>query len=355
MARELLNMMLEEDFKDFANVESVSDSIEESNKKGDIVFHLDINEEKLKKITENISSDFDVFKFENLKHQSEYFDDYSDTVKIIRKATMKKALPFLFKILNEEDKNFGGMLFINSETGFMLNPLHPLIFAKILRGEIETPKEFDIFIYEFENENNYNYMKNWQDNGDWSSNFDYYDIEKYRQENENKIIIEALKMHSIMFEIYSEYNNPNIKNKIKIVGSQKNFDTVYDLYNIDSEITVEKESEIQTIMIPLQIITKGEILPYIGYTAVNKNIRTVALPGNATGNLNHAAHGGEKQVCTGDKPNNIIEGWYTLSKINANSVWYKTYINVYHKEITKAAFIFDQELLKKFIAEQAAK
>ena len=334
---DLLTAVLEEEFNDFVdNFKSKKDDakINLVNCKGDVVIPSLLKSEVFEKIKDAIDNKFNPYVENNYIRVNDYYRSISDSVKILRNVDSQKGLNFTLKTLVQKakDSTFAGMLLINRDTGFIFNPAHPLNISLIKKGKVNLPDKFDIFIFNFKNDLKDNENK----------------------EEVEKTIDEAYKMHLIYANLFLTKMIENIEYKITVENSQTDFDRIFFLSDTKSSIRIYKDisKNFNTILFPLQILSKGELVPYIGWGGITKEIKSMSLYGNASGNLKAYHYSSNLSVCTGDKNNQSIEGWYTLSKINVNSTWFSNYVNKYFQEITFAGHKLAVDILLDKLPEE---
>ena len=328
-AFDMLEAVLTEEFNDFQ--ENFSSKREEEkinlvNNQGDVIVPLTIDREVFEKINNTIDSRLSINVEDYAIDAKILFNSINDNVKIVRDVDAVKGLKFIFKYLveNAENSKFAGILIINRRTGFVFNPVHPFNIFLIKSGKVNLPEKFDIFIFEFNTE-----------------------------ENELNLIDEAYKMHLLYYTLFKNHMLENIEYKMNIINAHHNFDNILFLNDIDAKIDVEKRisKNFKSIAFPLQVLSKGELVPYMGWGAISAEIRAIPLYGNGSGNLKSYYYSSNNDVCTGNKSNQSIEGWYTLSKINFNSTWFNHYLNVNYRDIFLAGHILARDILTGKIDE----
>ena len=330
---DLLTATLKEEFNDFVdNFKSKKDDskIDLVNDKGDIIIPSMVKSEIFEKIEDTIDNKFNSYVEDNYIYVNDYYRAISDKVKILRNVDSQKGLNFALKTLVQKanDSSFAGMLLINRDTGFIFNPAHPLNISLIKKGKVNLPDKFDIFIFNFKQDLN--------------------------KEEIEKTVEEAYKMHLIYANLFLKKRIENLEYKITVEDSQTDFDKIFFISDTKSSIRIYKDisKNFNTILFPLQVLSKGELVPYIGWGGITKEIKSMSLYGNASGNLKAYYYSSNLNVCTGDKNNQSLEGWYTLSKINVNSTWFLNYVNKYFQEITFAAHKLAVDILLGKLPEE---
>ena len=328
-AFDMLEAILTEEFNDFQ--ENFSSKREEEkivivNDKGDVVVPLAIDREVFEKINNTIDSKLSINVEDYAIDAKILFKKISDEVKIVRDVDVAKGLKFVFKYLieNAENPKFAGILIVNRRTGFVFNPVHPFNIFLLKSGKVDLPEKFDIFIFEF-----------------------------IEEETELNLIDEAYKMHLLYYTLFKNHMLENIEFKLNIINAHHNFSDILFLNDIDAKIDVEKRisKNFKSICFPLQVLSKGELVPYMGWGAISSDIRAIPLYGNGSGNLKSYYYSSNNEVCTGNKSNQSLEGWYTLSKINFNSTWFSKYLNAFYRDIFLAGHMLTRDILTGKIDE----
>ncbi len=333
---DFLTAVLVEEFNDFVdNFKSKKDDakINLVNDKGDVIIPSMLNAGVFEKIESTIDDKFNSYEYTNYICVDKYYNAISDKVKILRNVDSQKGLNFALKTLVQKanDSTFAGMLLINRDSGFIFNLAHPLNISLIKKGKVNLPDKFDIFIFNFKN-----------------------DFDDENKEEVEKTVDEAYKMHLIYANLFMKKMVENLEYKITVEDSQTDFDKIFFLSDTKSSIRIYKNisKNYNTILFPLQILSKGELVPYIGWGGITKEIKSMSLYGNASGNLKAYHYSSNLSVCTGDKNNQSIEGWYTLSKVNVNSTWFANYVNKYFQELTFAGHKLAADILLGKLPEE---
>lgn len=210
-----------------------------------------------------------------------------------------------------------GALWIDeTKPNWVLNPLHPLVAYGIMNGMYELPKEVTMLLFLYKN---------------GSSNFN-----KIRDE-----YVDAMKsLFGAELKIIDKTLNFDIESQIQVRVTQKDFDNIYapSMTSAYVEYNSTMPRGLMAI-VPVQSITKGEILPYYGNAIVSEGGVGMNLPGTISGNIKYGFYNGRDRegVCTGDYSNRSIVGWRTLNRLNINSTWYSEHINRNFKSIALAA------------------
>jgi hypothetical protein len=123
------------------------------------------------------------------------------------------------------------------------------------------------------------------------------------------------------------------------ITDERRANDVSELFALESSVTVSRRVDRDTkIMIPVHVITKGEMLPWYGTAIISAGGYGQMLPGNLSGNIkfSHYNDGDRDGVCTGNYSNRSEKGWRTLNRLNINSTWYNGYLHAEFRIITKA-------------------
>ena len=319
---DMLEAVLREEFKDFKdNFSQKTDSelLKVVNEKGDVIAPLTIKKDAFEQVEKTFDEVFDLRDEDNAEDAAYLYRAISDKVKIIRNVDADKGLKFILKTLmtRAEDNAFAGILIINRMTGFVFNPLHPFNTFLLINGKVNLPNTFDIFIFDFKIKEDLEYIE------------------------------EAYKLHLSYFLLFKNSLKENIEYKIEIRDERSNFDEIMFVSDVDAEIQIRKvvSHNFETLGIPLQILSKGELVPYMGWAAITKDIKAIPLWGNGSGNLKSYHYSTDQIVCTGDKSKESLEGWYTLSKINFNSAWFSRYLNQNYRDLFTAGYMLSRDIL----------
>jgi len=305
MAKELLELILNKEFFDIKKKlqknKGDNQTIEIINNEGDVLMPLKANVEfnKIKdalKQTKYFDKSFSENDFYNYKDfMSEYV---SDKVKILKNINLVKFLKVFVKELFE-NKRFYGCI-ITDEDNFYLNISHPLILKYLKDKQYkDLPKKFTALFFEIP--------------------------ESKIKEFDKDIFSAAIQRHLIFTKLYGLVTE-TARAEIKIIDEYLSHESHFE---INSYLKIEKRLSINEILIPLQIATKGEMIPWFGYALINAKGQGFSSIDFATGNI--ADHSGwyssDAEICTGDYNRYTLTGWYTLSKINLNSMFNSFIIN----------------------------
>jgi len=239
----------------------------------------------------------------------------------------------LLKQLADEEMVYGVVLQgINGNEKFAINPLHPIVAFLITAGLLELPDEGKIHVFEWK-ENKFDKVK-----------------EKSDINSEIKSYIKDFKK---IFEIAPDI----IKEPIKLIQEASISDSditsiIEDPFveSLNANIFINKKdsgnadiNKIKSILIPHQLIVDGTLSPFYGLSIIkdpsNSNIQGAALGPMATGNIsldhydgergfkNWSTSGNNTNVCTGSESATSPRGWFTLSRVNLNSMYYSDVIS----------------------------
>jgi len=324
---DLFEGLLNEEFQDLK--ESLTsptgevEAIDIVNEKGDIIIPSKINAEAFKSLQDEFDERLDSGLSTNYIYASNLFEGISDRVKTLRNVDEEKGLEFIFKTLIQraDDNMFAGLLIIKDD--FVLNASHPFNMYLLKEELIELPETFDVFVFEFKDERNLS----------------------------DRLIESAYNMHYLYQSLFLSEAIVDAEYSIKLERESKDFDKIFTIQETDAYLEFRKNSSIdfETILFPLQVLSKGELVPYMGWGAIDKDINSIDLFGNLSGNLRGYHYSNAQEVCTGSKSNRNIEGWYTLSKINYSSTWFSEYLSRYYREI----FVAGHKLAKDILLGEA--
>jgi hypothetical protein len=322
MAVDIFELLLNEEFSDFVkgNKEEKS-KIDFINNKGDSLFTFIDNEDSLKGIFQRLfeitfKPHDEVFK----RHERLFEDIISDDILETENINFEEGLMLLEEMISEKD--FAGCLFINGET--VLNISHPFILFQILKEKEKWFNKEGKFVF-------YSFSENALENASFK---------KFEQE--------TYKEATLALKLINDFATEELESKRTVVNESRNFSDIYNVSSINSYIEVNIKVEADYAIIPLQIASRGELVPYFGMALLDlKPIRDGYAPSgwshwtNFTGNLSN-----DNNVCSGDKSNKTLEGWYTLSKININSMYFQTIINPAYVNIAKGYLKITKDILK---------
>ena len=321
---DLFEAVLNEEFNDFRKSFQNKKNLENIklvNEKGDVLIPSSLTSNDIYDINEKISFSMNCNEEDNYINVDRLFDAISDRVKTLKNVDNVKGLEFIFKFFMKNYKNnkFAGILIFNDD--FVMNITHPLNLWLLRNEKIKLPEKFNIFIFEFKEE----------------------------IPLKEKIVEDAYKMHALYLTLFTQHIIEKAEYRIKIIRSETDFRDIYSLAATEAYVKIEKEMShnFNTVLFPLQILSRGELIPYAGWGAidVSDDIRAIDTHGLITGNLKGYHYSDSQSVCTGNKPTNSIEGWYTLSKVNVNSTWFSNYVHIFYREIYYAANKLAYEVL----------
>jgi hypothetical protein len=317
--------------------EVVSDDVQFVNKKGDIYiplskrYRIGSNEGSLRFprfIPGGYSNDplfYNPMYFQDFK--SKYLSPEVTTITYNRTL----SIPTMIKQLAEEEKIYG--VIIQSKDGdYAINPLHPLVAFLIAADLLKYPDEGKLHIFEWK-ERRFDSVKEAMNN---SSH-----IESYIKDYE-KIFAMA---PDIIKEPVVIKQRASIDNRDITALIEEPF-----VENINTVIKVIKNSEgstnltnIKSLVIPHQLIVDGTLSPYYGlsniFSPTDSSITGYGLGPMVTGNISQSHDGGNRKyssfqnssnsgnVCTGSENSVVPKGWFTLSRVNLNSMYYSDVID----------------------------
>jgi len=275
------------------------------------------------KDNENIKSiGFDAYR---VRKYSSYI---SDDVKIIKNIELKKILEIQEKLFNSEE--FMGIIIYDPDTKMTLNISHFLILLQLLLDEKfyekMLNKKFDIFIFK---KNADSELAKIEKNINSK-----YSIEEINTINkiQQKWLTEIIKISVIGInlmkdaKLHSEIENYNIKNFYSISEEINPFEI-----NMAIDISIQTKIYDYNIIVPIHtLVNRGEFIPYFGVAPIIPNRDTTGLnlyfTGFLTGNILDSLNI-TTSVCTGNYNNRTLTGLMTLSKINANSMYFDNILN----------------------------
>jgi len=233
-----------------------------------------------------------------------------------------------------DDENIYGVVIqgIDDESNFSINPLHPVTAFLITSGFLKIPENGKLHIFEWRKSKSDFIREKSNDEGQ---------VNKYIKDYEEffKISPDIIKK-SISIEQVASINsneiediieNPFVENIEAVVNISKNTRTSNDIENVKS------------ILSPHQLIADGTISPYYGISMItsptNDSIVGYALGPMATGNISLENSAGSRtfeswsksgyscNVCTGSYSSSTPKGWFSLSRVNLNSMYYSSVIS----------------------------
>ena len=319
MAKDILELMLNEEFDDFKKNNSESTTqIEIVSKTGDVVVPFEDNEDSLKGLFQRIFlNKFQIGNDRIFLDKSKFYNEIiSNDILETGKIKFEDGFELLKDLINEE--NFAGCNFINDEK--VMNISHPIVLAEIVK--------------------NFNQYKNIEGNFIFYSFNESDDITKKIPE-----LTESVKRDvEWIIKISSEFANSDLKSVCNIINERRNFE-LNQISFLDAYIEVNEEVEVDYNIIPLQILSQGEIAPYFGMALITVNETTVkgcSHFSSLTGNISN-----DGTVCCGDKNNRTLEGWRTLSKINANSMYFQNIIPKFYYASTQGYLEVSKKILNE--------
>jgi hypothetical protein len=114
-------------------------------------------------------------------------------------------------------------------------------------------------------------------------------------------------------------------------------------------VKFETRLDVKTILTPVQIYTRGEMVPAYGYLVHNDRAKAFSSVDFVTGNISETAGWSSAygELCTGDFNRRTLTGWYTMSKCNLNSMYFSQIVRKdTWFEATKAALDIDKMILQ---------
>jgi len=234
-------------------------------------------------------------------------------------------LPTLLKDLAELDSTYGVIIQV-ADKNYIFNPLHPVNAFLVALGLHELPKKGELHIFEWTDA-----IKN-QING-----FEENATQKYIKDYQ--ILFEKIPQ-LLMLEKYESFTqNVNIPE-----ARATNLITEPFVEDIQSIISISRQSEdrsrIKSILVPTQVAVDNMVTPYYGLLKINSptlstlfgKVFTPMISGNIqVGNgfslqaMNENAN--IENVCTGSENAILPSGWFTLSRINVNSMYFDNIVD----------------------------
>ena len=312
MTKDILEMILNEEFNDMVkNLDSGEDSekIDLINNHGDLLAPVNVDSDK-------IVSLFDEYEDIDAEYidKGYAFEAIGSSIKKV-KCSLKKALLIENEMIENNSNKFAGMLAYNRGANFAVNISHPYVKFLISKSLFKVPKGTEFWIFE--------YCK--------GHKFD------------DKTIERSFEANSLMLSFLDKSIKTNVEYKSRVINQNTDFEQITSLAFMNAEVRVEKRLDINTIVIPLQIFSKGFFIPYFGWAVINNTPSGVNLFGNKTGNLGRLR--GHSNVCTGELNNTTLQGWYTLSKVNTTSMYFDYCLHPEFKEYNLGAMLAGQKFL----------
>jgi len=247
------------------------------------------------------------------------------------------SLESLLQQLSESEEVYGVVIQAGSGRNAMsINPLHPMVAFLIMSGLMELPQEGKLHVFEYNSSGQAkaNYGRN------DSNHMDSYvkDYEKFFGMSSN-IVRDPVKIRQSASirdsSISSIIEDPFIENLKGINVDIRKEDR--DSASLD---------KIKSLVVPAQLIMDGTVCPYYGISSITdpttSSIRGRGLGPMVTGNISLDHYSGEKRytdfyktanttnVCTGSESSSVPKGWFTLSKVNLDSMYYSDVIDTSH-------------------------
>jgi hypothetical protein len=243
------------------------------------------------------------------------------------------SMPVLLKQLAEEDSIYGVVLQKKgTDSRYAINPLHPMVAFLVTAGLLELPEEGKLHIFE------------WKDSKVKSI------LKKMDKPSE---IREYISDYEKFFGLSAEIIRDPVTVRQRANINDHNITSLIEdpfIENINAKIKITKDDtgqsdldKIKSMVIPHQIIVDGTLSPFYGISCIkqptNSNIRGVALGPMVTGNISQCHDGGQRtfknfqnsantcNVCTGSENSVTPKGWFTLSRVNLNSMYYSDVIS----------------------------
>jgi hypothetical protein len=244
------------------------------------------------------------------------------------------SIPSLLKQLSEDD-NIYGVILQGKEGHYAINPLHPIIAFLITADLLPYPDEGKLHIFEWKYSEK-GYIKNKMDNQNHVDHYidDYQkffglspDIIKENITINQTAAIDSADISSIISQPFVEHLNA----VIKITKKTENTGAL---------------SKVNSLVIPHQLVADGVFSPFYGLSIIKRPthdsdyVKGCSLSPMTSGNINqvHNHREGESyasfydsafdgNVCTGSRSPSVPSGWFTLSKVNLNSMHYSDIID----------------------------
>ncbi len=266
----------------------------------------------------------------------EYIERNITTVSYNKSISISSMLEQIAK----EQSTYGVVLQYKNSGGRWqsFNPLHPMVAFLIMAGLMELPEEGKLHLFEFKSSQ----MSK-------ATEFD---------SDDKKIIDGFKKDYERFFEIAPNIHKEPVKLKQSATISQSTVSDIIDdpfVENIRATVEIHKDTTsasqtegIKSIIVPNHLIMDGTASPYYGIATVTSpssgSMRGLALGPMATGNISlyHNEDGryrtysnfyetaSDCNVCTGSESSSTPKGWFTLSKVNLDSMYYSDVIDMNH-------------------------
>ena len=317
----------------------IDDKVQFINDKGDIY----IPYSKLYKPGSTGDTKFPLFapnKGDETMREMRYFEKFRDDWLNPNITTIgynrSISLTSLLKQLADEDTVYGVVLQgINSQSEFAVNPLHPMVAFLVTAGLLELPEEGKLHVFE------------WKETK--------LDTVKRRSDNQTRIK-EYVKNYKKFFETVPHIIKEPVKVRQTSSINNTYVNAIIDdpfVENINATIKIDKVDtdqgdlrKIKSIVIPHQLIVDSTLSPYYGISVVispaDGSMKGYALSPMATGNISLDNYSGDctfqewstsgstTNVCTGSYSSTNPRGWFTLSRVNLNSMYYNNVIAMDH-------------------------
>ncbi len=229
-------------------------------------------------------------------------------------------LPTLLSQLADNEKVYG--VIIQNEK-YMINPFHPLVAFAITTNMMQYPDEGQLHIFE------------------WS---DYVERQISRPTRDAKKAEETFeKKYEKIFETFDHLIKRPMQEKHKASVNSSEVEALVSfplLEDLDLEIKVEinqngSSDGIKSILVPAQLAIGDTAIPYYGLMFIDhprNSGKGFNLTGMMSGNLNQGFddidtfydsvnYPSSGNVCTGSESASNPKGWFTLSKVNINSMF----------------------------------
>jgi len=246
------------------------------------------------------------------------------------------CLPTLLKQLSESPDVYGVVL--QKKVGrksFDINPLHPMVSFLIMSGLMELPDEGKLHVFE------YNSSGKAKTANALESTQGKRLTKSYMKDYEKFFAISG----DIMRDPVKISQNASMRDsEISALIEDPFIENIQDItVNIKKNSDDQNLSSIRSLLIPNQLIMDGTVGPYYGISSitdpVNSRITGYGLGPMVTGNISMSHNDGrrsynsflgsadESNVCTGSETSTVPKGWFTLSKVNLNSMYYSDVID----------------------------
>jgi hypothetical protein len=240
------------------------------------------------------------------------------------------SLASLLKQLADEPSIYGVVL-QKTEGDYSVNPLHPIIAFLVSAGLMQLPDEGKLHIFEWKKSK----------------------IKEMEELTNQSHIDSYIKDFEKFFSI-SPYiiNDPITVKQWANINDNEVTSIIEDPFieNLQATIRVHRGNtgntdldKISSLVIPHHLISDGVLFPYYGISLIgsptNSNIKGVGLGPMVTGNISLAHDDGDRSftsfygsantsnVCTGSENSIVPKGWFTLSRVNLNSMYYNDVIS----------------------------